>query len=730
MSRRPRCIHGDLLLGLGFVVMTATACLGQDVVQVRVDSQVMLADVRRIGVNVGAAHSWGAEQLAANVVQNAGFEGLLSRQVVFVRDSAPGQFTSTEKQPWLLWPDGFWNGATFDVRSGPSAGSKGVLADYRAKGKDGFPQYVARDALPTLQAGDVVALTQATQPPQPGRWICSGQVQTVADDRPPGSPGQRSLALDGNQARPAVVSYYLDSIGARAGKLLPVNGKWRLVFWSRADQPTRLSVQFRRQGAAAFVDQSIVVAPQWQTTEVEFEANDSGPPLSLELSFSSAGPGRVYLDDVELGPTLAGVGAFRPQVVAALQAMRPGYLRDWQGQQGSTLANSLAAPLARRLTVSGPRADVASFEYSLPDLLALCRRVGALPWIVVPTAYSDDELVELGRWLGEAAPPSMFSEVVVELGNENWNPLSRPAGLPEPAVHGAVVERAFTLIRRGAGDRVALRTAINGQFFNPSAVLAFADSAPHADLVGVAPYFLLSLAAGTAPAQQIDALFPDAAPVFGSLASALSSRRQELAVYEVNLHTTGGNAPATQRDPLTAGGASASGLAHRILQAQAAGARRQCAYTLAGYDMWTDDRSGLVKLWGLVRDLADSARLRPTGLAIAMLNQAIGGDLHATRLPPAVSDVTVAAYGGPGGWSLVVASARPQPARFEVAFPAGTLALPGRLLTLVAASPWDTNEETETVRVSEMVLQPRERTVSFEVPPLGLVVAVPARPRS
>jgi len=726
--KRPARAWLMLALALGVACRTSGAASTDRPAAIRVEvtSHVMVRDVPRIGVNLGTWHMWGAEQLGANVLHNPGFEGVIDRAIVIVRTVLVDGFTDDDTR--VARPAGFWRGAAFEVRTGASAGARGTVRDSLGAGDDGLPLYRTEGPPPALAPGDVIALTRTDDRSPPERWHVSAAVAPALDSTCPGSPGVRSLLLPVAADRPADVVAYIDAIGARAGKLLPIGGRWQLAFWSRGEgRPLDLAVRFARQGTAPFVERRLSPAAEWRRTVLEFDGRDDGPPGTLELRFKLTGEGRVWLDDVELRRLDESVGEFRPAVTAALRLLRPGYLRDWQGGQGTTLANRLADPLARRMTRSSPRLTDTFFEYGLADFLDLCRRVEAAPWIVVPTTFSDAEWTGLGAFLARNA--ATFREVVVEFGNENWNRLSRPTAIAHPAAHGAAAERAFRLLRQGAGPQRPLLAAVNGQFVNPSAALAFAAAAPQADLLAVAPYFLFRLPAGWSPATRLAALHPDDSRVFGALADGVRARQRELAVYEVNAHTTAGDAPPAERDPTVAGAAAGSALARRLLDAQAAGARRMCAYALAGYDMWTDDRRGFVKLWGVVRDLGATGRVRPTGLAVRLLNEAMRGDRVDARVAPASPDLSVAAYHADGQWAVVLASGRATPVQVEVAFPGDvSAAVPTRVLSLVAPDPWTTNEDGEAVRLRETTVQPIGARMVVDVPPAGLVALVPARP--
>lgn len=717
MSRAARLLR-RLVAGL---CATAACAAAAEPSRVEVDPEIVLADPRPVGINLGTWRAWGAEQLGRNVLQNPGFEGVIDRAIVVVRGADAAGFG--DDATWLARPPGFWAGAAYDVRTGAAAGHRGRVRD-SGTSPGGWPRYLSDGPAPELRDGDIVALTRVDDMGPPERWMPSGAVEPRHGERRPGSSGARALALRPAPGQPAAVVHTLDAIAPRAGTLLPVKGRWRLALWTRvARGDASLHVRLARHGSAPFVDQTVAATSAWHATALEFDAVDDGPAAAIELRLEARGDGELLLDDVELaavGPT----GEFRAEVVAALRALRPGYLRDWQGGQGATLANRLADPFGRRLTRSSPAVHETIFEYGLPAFLDLCEAVGADPWVVVPTTFSDAEWRELGSLLTRQAARARFAEVLVEFGNENWNPLSRAAGIGAPPQHGAAAARAFALLRAAADPTVGLRAAVNGQFASPAAALGFATAgSPRADLLAVAPYFLFRVPAGLSDAERLAALFPDASAAWGALATGARAAAVELAVSEVNVHATGGDAPSAERDAVTVSAAAGTALAARILDAQAAGVRRIAAYELAGFDMWTDDRSDLARLWGVMRDLGGTRRPRPTGLAVALLNQAIVGPRHAVG-STAGNGLRVAAYRGARGWAAVIASADPSARTLEIRFPPEPAA-PGRMLRVVADSPWRTNEAADAVRLVETAITPAGSSVMLTIPPLGLVALLP-----
>ena len=189
-----------------------------EIAHVTLTEKVIVRDVMRFGVNVGTWTSWGAEQLAANVVMNPGFEGLLDRAIVIVGHAGPGRFT--DDSAWLARPDGFWEHARYDVRTGHTAGQTGEIERSRSRDSSGLPDFVTAPGGPELQPGDVVALTKTSDDELPADWwfseVPGARYSPERGQRRPGSAGGRCLRIAAASA-PAEVTSYVDAIGDRAG---------------------------------------------------------------------------------------------------------------------------------------------------------------------------------------------------------------------------------------------------------------------------------------------------------------------------------------------------------------------------------------------------------------------------------------------------------------------------------------------------------------------------------
>jgi len=645
------------LIAVAAAGLAAFALAAHAAPEVQLSVGAPLGELPRIGVNLGSRTVWGAEQLMANVLRNPGLEGTWDGALVFVA-RIDGAVVEDDSR-WTARPAGFWAGATFEVLSGPAAGQRGRVLDNR-RASEQTPDRLTLSPLPAaLRPGDVLSV-QGLQDHTPAPlWWTQGQVQ-AAEPRP-GSPGQRAMRLTASPGSPAALFHHLDSIGERAGKLLPVQGRWRLALWLRSETAAaHVRLSFGRQGRTPWLDRTLTPVQGWQAVEIVFDTRDDGPPGPLMLAIR-ADNGSISVDDVELGAAAEPqAGGFRGEVVDTLRALRPGYLRDWQGQLADTPANRLAAPLARRPVRYRPGVNEVQFAYSMPEFLALAAEVGAQPWVVLPSTSTPEQAREFGRALAQGWQRHRFTEIVVEHGNEHWNSLFRPAGIANAKVLAQVADAAFAALREGAGAAVPLHRVIGTQFVDGAAAGRMSALSRQSEGVAVAPYFHFRQGRGEAPDAALDrALHEEVRPLQQAIADTTAQGRS-LDVYEVNFHTTAGNASAAERDAVLTAPAAGAALMRRLLQAANAGVRRQAVYTLAGYDTFvTGESRQLVQLFGITRDLATAAHWRPTGEALAALNQAAGGTANAASCTgSACAEITAIAFAGGERWAVVSSAAQ------------------------------------------------------------------------
>lgn len=631
--------------------------------------RLLQADLPRYGVNLGSWTSWGAEQLSANIIKNPGLQPGDDRGLLVAARTDDGALI--DDAPWAARPAGFWTRAAFHVMSGAAQGARGLVrADQAGR--------LALQPWPDgLGPGDVVAVareaadgpipfwwTQGDVRPAPAAASATGQDAATTTDAG-AAPQGRPVLLDARSA-PAALRQYQDMLGDRAGKQLPITGHWRLSFWTREGSGSpALRVRFGRDRTPAWIDTAIPTGAQWRHHEIDFQATDDGPAGPLTLSFEVSA-GQVALSDITLEAAGEHPGGFRPAVVETLRQLRPGYLRDWQGQLGDSAVNRDAPILLRHPTRYRAGDAQWQFGYGLEQLYALCAAVGARPWVVLPTALDESELRQLGLRIGELTRRYRIDETVVEYGNENWNSLFRPAGIANPAILAQVADHQFRLLRAAAGA-ARLHAVIGGQYVNPGNIRTLARASGQADGIGLAPYFLAAMPAGQSVDQALARAFQEDADGLARAATVLAGKA--LDVYEVNFHTISGDAPAAARSALLERPEAGAALAQRLMLATLAGSRRQAVYSLSGLDTRLPGATAasgadtLIPLWGITRDLAQAGHWRPTGQALVMLNEIAGGAVREVDCQGAACADLVALSFGDG--QLAAVSRAPRPLRLS-----------------------------------------------------------------
>ena len=292
------------------------------VTTLRVNAAPLAAELPRYGLNLGGSGTWGAEQLRANVLANPGFESIIDRAIVNIGEVGPQSFS--DDTDWVVRPQGFWSGGRYEVRSGEAAGQNGNIIASTGTPAKGAGEFIVEGSVSQLRKGDVVSVTREVDSTIAPHWWRGKGVVAASRDVPPGSSGLQSLRLIASANRPAEILHYLDNIGDRAGKLLPVTGRWKLAFWARsANAKASLQIRFDRQQRLAFVDKKMDPARDWKRYEFEFNAEDSGPAGVLTLGFT-ANDGEILIDDIYLGEIETGPGGFRRVVVDTLISLRPG----------------------------------------------------------------------------------------------------------------------------------------------------------------------------------------------------------------------------------------------------------------------------------------------------------------------------------------------------------------------------------------------------------------------
>jgi hypothetical protein len=694
-------------------------------VKLHVDANAAQENSLRIGVNLGSASWWGENQYFQNIIPQPGFEGAVDRTLIIVGKYDDKGFYD-EHGP--SYPEGYWNGATYDIRSGNSAGKSGKVQSSFKSGENGLAYYIVEGDVPVLAPKDVIVVTKFRDDEKlVGWWIAKeseGFIHPDTKEKSPMSKGRRSALLDPPRGSEAKLISYVDAIGKRAGKLLLIEGKWKLSFWAKAaNDGTQIKVYFARMnGTPPFLEKNITLTTDWREYTEDFVAKDEGAPEIVQLAFTAQR--KLWMDDVWLGQAGKDNEAFREDVVTVLKQLNPSFLRNWQDQLSDTFENQIAVPSARRNVmnhVSGGTSD--GYLYSLPEFLQLCDIVDTNPWIIIPTTFSDRELKDFGLFLKEHASLARFSHVILEFGNENWNWIFRYGGLPYPEVHGKVAERAFKIIKQEIGTSANIDYAVNGQHENPWLSEQYSIYTPSADMMSIAPYFLHKLNASENSLEVVTKLLTEDDADTKELVKRMQGSGKKLSYYEINFHATGGSASGSERNAIVAGAVSGTTLVQRLLKGMFLNFSPQMAFAFGGFDFQLANGE-FVKLWGITRDLSPHLRLRPTGLGVEMLNKVIQGSIHAVkgRETDATHPIFGAAFLGAEGWTAAFTSSSHDPLEVEVVFPDDGHPLPSQALVMQSDSVFDNNEDQEKVKIAGHAIDIDGKSVRFTVPGWGVVV--------
>ena len=578
---------------------------------------------------------------------------------------------------------------------------------------------------------DVIVLSKENVTEPPANWWVSGNSHKgvgVSPDHRPDSQGVQSATLTSDSKDKIGLLSYMDVYG----KYLVVSGQWRLSFWAKGEgKDAKLEVSFKRMNnKLPYLSEEVALTPEWKLYEFNFDAKNEGIAgyLSLEFALAPKEGTKVYLDDVWLGSMADNSNLiFRKEVVELLKELRPSYLRDWMGQSDDSFANRIAPPYARKsyayTPANGVNNGTLNWSYSIPEFLDLCEAVGANPWIVIPVVLSDEEYKSLGGYLAQNASSQRFKNVIIEFGNENWNAAWMSSGFPDPEIHGKVVERAWKLIGSEAGSN--LTKTINGEQTEPSLTLQYASNAPSSDMVAVSGYYLTRLEPGANPVTAIQSLFTTISFPLKETLTGLKDMKKPLSIYAMNADTILGKSTGPLRNNLVSGEVSGPALAKHILECLFLNIQPDMIYTFSELKTYTLDVNDFVNLYGITVDLSPTLRFRPTGLAVKMLNRVITGSLHKVKkkMFTTFEEYTIGAFKRSDGWSLAIVSDNSNPQQLTIIFPDDYTALPSKLWTLTSANITDTNEDAENVKIDEKAINSDNRSVTFTIPPYGLIVA-------
>lgn len=752
------------------VWICAVSVVAQDgPTHVRLTDQVLLQNTTRLGINLGERTYFDTGQMLKNLLpRNPGFEASTYRSIIHCSEAAADE--CIEHAPGSHFTDNFWQGASYEVILGPSLGRHGKVLSSGAANTGGVATTALRldHAAVALAAGDWIEVTQQLDnDPTAGWWPhVENGARFVAETRDlsPHTLGHRALRFEANGPRQrASLAAYFDTLDGHG--TVRLDGRYRLSFRARSLDGARMlhiRVSRNQPGLRPYAEQLVFLKPQWDDYQIDMpihEAAQINAVVEVDLVAEGA---TLLLDDVSFARVdgdAANGTVFRDEVLAVLRELHPGVLRQMSGMNlAGPLTDLLGAAEARRpagynLWFNTPD----ELAIGIPEFLALCRTVGAEPWITLPMATTTAEARLLAEYLagdattaggqlrvagGQAEPwTNVFPRLHLELGNETWNAIFNGANMPEATAYGRRSNIVFRALRAAlpAASQARVDLVVGAWTGNPDYNRHILDAASVADTFAIAPYLQQNVTRWQTTADLFGGLMaePEALSRGGLVRSAqLMAGRRPLAVYEVNLHTTEGHTPVEVLDRFTPSAAAGVAVAgHMLRMMRDAGARDQMLFTLAQTQFRRAD-GVQVRLWGGVVEMTPAGRRRPQFLAVELANHAIGGDLvrvawsgempthdvvegnNGVRLPQ-MHELDAYGFRSPGERSLVLLNYSLTTARTVVL---DDLGLSGNhqvtMERMVSPSPDANNESTALIRIEKVDLSGN----SVQLEPCSMVV--------
>ncbi len=640
------------------------------VTTIELTGTIAVSNTMRFGVNLGGDTYYSGTSYM-NTRDYVNFEGTTYRQChrgTLFNDGFATEQVSTNNIVRYGWSQTLLSGQ-YTILSGPFAGTTGTIVAisnrfirlYSAVSNT-QPLYVFSDPItlpgnPIEDAGlmvEAMNLHEGNIQRNPTYWLTTNNCFLQQGDVPPSSFGQTACRMNGSSG---------DAIMRMATsyqRFADNNGVWTSSFWARkvSGAPTvRVAIESSSYGGSV----TITPSTNWQRYQVQLTISGvpdgSGHPL---FKYTVQG-GAVLIDDCEVWKTgKQNPTAFRDDLVALLQDYRPGILRNLQ-MGGSTVINSIMPPLRAHSymnsawATTGPNMSRSLEKYGAHELYELCDYLGAEPWFCLPGTLAAHEITQFMEYLG--APTNVglgalraelgrvepwtktLGRIHVEFGNEAWNEALGflVGGYNGPDYWSNLI--ATAKLSPYYTNSILFHAA--GQNFANSMARTILRDTKNADRYAIAPYILQDLTlTDTGYNDTTEKLFQwlFAYPMMTTFSNGMPAQYVvmtntgvEYSIYEMNHHTTGGDAVLlpTINMLMSSAGAGISVANTMLALLKQYGIRSQCFFNLFQESYAT--LGGNVWLWGGVLSMRDGMqRYRPTGLAQKALNRVLGGDMLRT----------------------------------------------------------------------------------------------------
>lgn len=746
---------------------------------IHVSPTILREHVIRLGMNLGGETYFDSQQILKNLVsQNPGFEGQQWQSVLKCGKPTPTSCTDGNNDG--SWPEGFLDGGTYEVITGAAAGQAGaILHSTAASSHVGTTiQFAPLAKLPA--ANDYIVVRKVSTGHALDGWsqYANGgaTITTEFKDLSPKTPGAQAIRIRASGPDQFVaLSTYFDTTTGHS--YVQLRGTYRIRFRAKGVSGSKsVSVKVQRPGPSGqLFDQTVPLSSSWQDYTFDFNARESTRAVdSVGLTFSVGG-GEILLDDVSLEEATSNGTAFRDDVLATLERLRPGVLRYMDSGEnfGSSLDNMLAPQMARQRSGFSRYSTTASdVPISLHDFLVLSEKLGAEPWYTMQIGMSTQEAANLMEYLGGPVTSKYgatraalghpvpwtqtFPRIHLEYGNEAWNTAQPGATMPDAAAYSSRATTIFQTIRASkyypAGH---FNLIANGQAVYAPLTTELLSTMHGVDTISIGPYNFNTFGDDSSIENIFGPMFAE--PQFlddtvdgyvhqQAHAVATAPRPVHLAVYETNIGTTSGTvSQASVNSTVPSLGAGIASIEHMLLMLRDLNVTVQNTFQIGGGNFHFANTAGkdnneTSPVWAVVVDMGGPTnRVRPSFLAQQLANEAIRSTMLSTSLTGAdptwdqketandkfalqhVHELQSFAFSDATSNTMIVMNLSRTSARSVTlagqCAPQGTVTV--RTLTSNAIN--DTNELKENVKT---VTREEQNTVSgstaFELPPFSM----------
>ncbi len=279
----------------------------------------------------------------------------------------------------------------------------------------------ARDFLPPL-------LSRWSDDPDGGNW----QLVPHPPDTPVPDPGETHLRVQLGFGQEFRIGRRNHSGLAQSWYPVLEPGKaYRFEVWLRgnAAHPVRFELTgFHTKLEGGAIQPALFrVTPQWQLFSGSFSVPVAHPGKVAErMQIRLTGPGTFDLDNFHVYAAEAPYLALTPKDAKRLSTSGMKLLRTHSLAKTGRATYDLA-----QLTNPGGASNATGGGNTLPQLLTEIARLGMDPWLQIEPHLSAAEWLGLAEFLAGPAQIGRFEQILLEIGNETWNPLFAPWTFPK-----------------------------------------------------------------------------------------------------------------------------------------------------------------------------------------------------------------------------------------------------------------------------------------------------------